>query len=65
MTNSRPDGYACWSAGSEAQAHVVVSPSEAQRSAARRGQGIGALPSTAEAGEPNPWGPGGGKGAPG
>jgi hypothetical protein len=65
MTNPRPLGYACWTGGSEAQALVVVSPSEAQPSAARGGQGIGALHSTAEAGEPNPWGPGGGKGAPG
>jgi len=65
ITNSWLAGYACWTGGSEVQAHVVVSPSEAQRSAARRGQGIGALHSTAEAGEPNPRGPGGGKGAPG
>src|SRR5205823_5735825 len=65
ITNSRLTGYACWTGGSELQAHAVVSPSEAQRSAAKWGQGIGALHSTVEAGEPNPRGPGGGKGAPG
>jgi hypothetical protein len=58
MTNSRPVGYACWTGRSETQAHVVVSPSQAQRSAVRRGQGIGALHSTAEAGELNLRGPG-------
>jgi len=28
-----PVGYACWTGRSETQAHVVVSPSQAQRSA--------------------------------
>src|ERR1700737_5266649 len=64
MTNPRPAGYACWTGGSERQAHVAVSPSEPQGSAARGGQGIGAPHSTSEGGEPNARGPAGGKGAP-
>jgi hypothetical protein len=60
--NSRPRGYACWTAGSEAQAQHLVLPSEAPRSAAKGTQGVAPLHSTAEAGEPGPRGPWGGKG---
>lgn len=63
-SNSRPAGHAFGTGGSELPAHVVVSPSEGQRSAARRGQGIGVPHSTVEPGELEPWGPGGGKEAP-
>src|SRR5437016_1552090 len=38
-----PVGYARGTGRSEIPTHIVVSPSEAQRSAVRGGQGIGAL----------------------
>src|SRR6266404_8693249 len=47
--------------GSEAQAQHLVLPSEAPRSAAKGTQGVAPLHSTAEAGEPGPRGPWGGK----
>ena len=64
ITNPRPAGYACWTGGSEAQAYAAVPPSEPKGSEAGRGQGIGVPHTTNESGEPNPRGPGGGKGAP-
>jgi hypothetical protein len=65
MTKPRPVGYACGTDRSEAPTRSGVSPREAQRSGARRRQGIGALHSTVEAGEPNLRGAGGGKESPG
>jgi hypothetical protein len=53
-----------WPSASEPQAHVVVSPSEPQGSAARRSQDVGAPHSTGEPGERGPRGPWGGKGVP-
>src|SRR5207302_3806176 len=53
---------AFWAARAKRQTQRVVSPSEAQRSAARGRQGIAHLHSTGEAGEPGPRGPWGGKG---
>src|SRR5207245_2294169 len=64
-TKPRPGGYAFGTDGSETPTSIVVSPSEAQRSVAKGGQGIGAPHSTRETGERNPRGAGGGKEAPG
>ena len=59
MTNPRPAVERAGPTGAKTPTRRVVSPSEAQRSAARGRQGIGALHSTDEAGEPSPRGAGG------
>jgi hypothetical protein len=64
MINSRPVGYACWTNGSEPQAHVGVSPTEGNEGRRDGPQGVGAPHTTGEAGERLPRGPRGGKGVP-
>src|SRR5207244_4051269 len=62
--SSRPSGRRRAKRERRKQAHGAVPPSEGNGARRDKRQGIGALPSTVEAGEPNPRGPGGGKGAP-